>query len=183
MPSRGHPACGYEGQNDADRLRHDPLVLLDCGRVPDHAPPLAGQSTFARVENAPTRADCYRIAIALGALSIRERARQGIPTRIVLDCDATDDPAHGQQEEVRYHGYDRQHMYHPPLVFDGEIDQVVSAVPRAGNAHAGKSALAVLKRIVRHLRVALPGDGLRSVLMRALPCQPSMITVSGKESH
>jgi hypothetical protein len=150
-------ACGYEDQNDADILRHDPLLQLVCGCLPDAGSPLAGQSTFSRLENTPTRADCYRIALALGALYVRERARYGIPTRIVLDFDSTDDPAHGQQEGTRYHGYYRQHMYHPLLVFDGETDQLVTAVLRAGNAHASKGAVAVLKRIVRHLRAVWPG--------------------------
>src|SRR5689334_12614514 len=113
-------ACGYEDQNDADHLRHDPLLQLVCGRLPDANATLAGQSTLSRLENAPTRADCYRIALALGALYLRERARHGIPKRIVLDFDATDDPTHGEQEGTRYHGYYRHHMYHPLLVFDGE---------------------------------------------------------------
>jgi hypothetical protein len=30
-------ACGYEDQNDADTLRHDPLLKLVCGRHP-HKP-------------------------------------------------------------------------------------------------------------------------------------------------
>ncbi len=45
-------------------------------------------------------------------------------------------------------------MYHPLLlVFDGETDQLlVSAVLRAGNSHAGRGAVAVLKRIVGRLK-------------------------------
>ena len=71
---------------------------------------------------------------------------------MLFDFDATDDPAHGQQEGVAYHGYFRQHMYHPLLVFDGDTDQLVTAVLRPGNAHAGKGALSVLKRLVRAVR-------------------------------
>ena len=33
--------------------------------------------------------------------------RGGAPARILLDLDGTADPAHGQQEGVRYHGYYR----------------------------------------------------------------------------
>ena len=58
---------------------------------------------------------------------------------------------------ARYHGYYRQHMYHPLLVFDGDTDQLITAVLRPGNAHAGKGIVAILKRIVRLLRATLPG--------------------------
>ena len=34
-----------------------------------------------------------------------------------LDLDGTDDPTHGGQEGTPYHGYYRQRMYHPLLVF------------------------------------------------------------------
>jgi hypothetical protein len=87
---------------------------------------------------------------------LRERAAHGVPRRILLDLDSTDDPTHGTQEGSRYHGYYRQHMYHPLLVFDGETDQLITAVLRAGNAHAGKGVVAILKRIVRQLRAAWP---------------------------
>jgi hypothetical protein len=149
-------ACGYEDQNDADTLRHDPLLKLVCGRLPETDAALASQPTFSRLENAVSARDCYRIAMALGAVYLRERARDGEPTRIVLDFDATDDPTHGAQEGTRYHGYYRQHMYHPLLVFDGDTDQLITAILRPGNAHAGKGTVAILRRIVRRLRAAWP---------------------------
>jgi len=48
-------------------------------------------------------------------------------------------------------------MYHPLLIFDGDTDQLITAVLRPGNAHAGKGIVAILKRIVRHLRATWPG--------------------------
>ena len=150
-------ACGYEDQDDADTLRHDPLLKLVCGRLPETGADLASQPTFSRLENAVSARDCYRIAVALGEVYLRERARDGVPTRIVLDLDATDDPTHGAQEGTRYHGYYRQHMYHPLLVFDGDTDQLITVILRPGNAHAGKGAVAILRRIVQRLRAAWPG--------------------------
>jgi len=81
----------------------------------------------------------------------------GIPLRILLDLDSTDDPTHGNQEGTRYPGYYRQHMYHPLLIFDGDTDQLITAILRPGDAHAGKGVVAILKRIVRQLRAAFPG--------------------------
>jgi hypothetical protein len=88
-------------------------------------------------------------------LYIRERMKHGgPPERILLDFDATDDPTHGEQEGSYYHGYYRTHMYHPLLVFDGETGQLITAVLRPGNTHAGRGAVAVLRRVVEKLREA-----------------------------
>jgi hypothetical protein len=149
-------AAGYADQDDADALRADPLLKLVCGRRPESDPDLASQPTPSRLENAFSARDCYRLAEALGAVYLAERERDGIPTRVVLDLDSTDDPTHGEQEGSAYHGYYRQHMYHPVLVFDGETGQVVTAVLRPGTAHAGHGALAILKRVVARLRARWP---------------------------
>lgn len=149
-------AAGYEDQDDADTLRTDPLLKLVCGRLPESAPDLASQPTLSRFENAFSARDCYRVAEALGESYLRERDRDGAPTRIVLDLDSTDDPTHGEQEGSAYHGYFRQRMYHPLLVFDGETGQFVTAVLRPGTAHAGHGALAILKRLVKRLRARWP---------------------------
>ncbi|MBV9281450.1 MAG: transposase [Chloroflexi bacterium] len=102
-------ACGYEDQDDADTLRSDPLLKLVCGRLPQDAA-LASQPTLSRLENAPDYKACYRLALALLGVYLRERERDGLPVHIVLDFDGTDDPAHGKQEGVAYHGYYDQHM-------------------------------------------------------------------------
>ena len=149
-------ACGYEDQDDADTLRSDPLLKLVCGRLPDSDADLASQPTLSRLENAVDARACLRVAYALLGVYLRERERDGIPTRVLLDLDGTDDPTHGDQEGSAYHGYYRQHMYHPLLVFDGETGQLITAVLRPGNAHGSRGAVAVLKRLVRALRARWP---------------------------
>jgi hypothetical protein len=101
-------ACGYEDQDDADTLRSDPLLKLvrpgGTRRLPDEGD-LASQPTLSRLENAVDYKACYRLAIALVQLYLQERERDGLPEHIVLDVDGTDDPAHGKQEGVAYHGF------------------------------------------------------------------------------
>lgn len=150
-------ACGYEDQDDADTLRTDPLLKLVCGRLPMTTADLASQPTLSRLENAVDRAACYRLAVALGQLYLRERERDGVPTRIVLDLDGTDDPTHGAQEQTAYHAYFRQHMYFPLLIFDGDTDQLITAVLRPGTVHASRGVVSVLKRVVAGLRGRWPG--------------------------
>ena len=91
-------ACGYADQDDADTLRHDPLRKLVCGRLPATGAPRASQPTRSRLDNALDKRACYRLAVALVQFYLRERERDGVPKRILLDLDGTDDPTYGQQE-------------------------------------------------------------------------------------
>ena len=150
-------ACGYADQDDADTLRTDPRLKLVCGRLPERDADLASQPTLSRLENAVGRHACERLAATLCDLYLRERERGGAPARIVLDLDGTDDPTHGTQEGSAYHGYYRQHMRHPLLVFDGETGQLIAAIRRPGNAAAHRGVLALLRRLVPRLRARWPG--------------------------
>lgn len=96
------------------------------------------------------------MAEALFELYLRERGKDGAPEKILLDFDSTDDPTHGEQEGSYYHGYYKQHMYHPLLVFDGESGHLICALLRYGNTHGSNSAVALLKRIVGRLRNRWP---------------------------
>ena len=149
-------ACGYEDQDDADFLREDPLFKLSCGSLPQSGADLASQPTLSRLENAATRRSCHRIAEALFELYLSERASGGAPRKVLLDLDSTADPTHGDQEGSYYHGYYREHIYHPLLVFDGESGHLICALLRAGNTHASNSSVAILKRIVSGLRGRWP---------------------------
>ena len=149
-------ACGYEDQNDADHLRTDPLLKHVCGRRPQTGRDLASQPTLSRLENAIGPRTCYRLAVAMGTIYLRERERAGVPTHLILDLDGTDDPTHGSQEGSAYHGYYRQHMYHPLLVFDGDTDHLITAVLRPGTVHASHGVVAILTRIVAVVRAQWP---------------------------
>lgn len=119
-------------RNDANSIRADPLLKLACGRPPETGADLASQPTISRMENAPSARACYRIAAALGEIYVEQRAKSGVPERVLLDFASTEDPTHGGQEGSYYHGYYGQHMYHPLLVFDGKTGQIVTAVLPSG---------------------------------------------------
>jgi xanthine/CO dehydrogenase XdhC/CoxF family maturation factor len=149
-------ACGYADQNDADTLRSDPLLKLVCGRLPESGTDLASQPTLSRLENRVDRHVCEALAEALVRVYVRQRQRDGRPAHLILDLDGTDDPVHGQQEGGAYHGFYREHMYHPLLVFDGHTDQLICAVLRPGNCHGSRLVVLALRRLLRRLRAAWP---------------------------
>ena len=139
-------ALGYPDCNDADRLRHDPVLKRVCDRPPQ-AEGRSSQPTLSRLENAVE----VRMLRALGC-EIEEqyvRSFTTAPEVIILDIDSTDDPTHGQPQLWFFHGYYDQHMYHPLVIFDGERGQLVSAVLRPGNAQAARGARGVLRRIIQ----------------------------------
>ena len=149
--------CGYEDCNDADTLAADPMLKVACGRDPEDGRDLASQPTLSRFENAVSPTELYRMSEAFIDWFIEGHPQP--PQEIVLDLDATDDPTHGQQELAFFHGYYDEYCYLPMLVFaqaDGEPHQLVAAVLRPGNVHAGRGSVALLKRIVGRLRVAWP---------------------------
>jgi hypothetical protein len=150
-------ACGYEDQNDSNTLRADPLLKLVCGSLPETGADLASQPTISRMENAVNARSCYRMAKELLELYLKRRGESGIPKKVLLDFDSTADPTHGEQEGSYYHGYYEQHMYHPLLVFDGESGHLITALLRFGNTHSSRGAVAILRRIVAHLRETWPG--------------------------
>lgn len=143
---------GWEDCNDFDELRADPLHMVCLGSEP------APQPTLSRFENATGHRDLYKLSEEFLNVFV-DHHQERAPKRIVLDLDATDDPAHGQQELEFYHGYYQSHCFLPLLVFaeaDGAPMELLAAVLRPGNAHAGRRSAAVVRRLVRRLRQAFP---------------------------
>jgi hypothetical protein len=156
-------ACGYEDCNDADDLRRDPLLKTAVGRLPQTQRDLASQPTLSRFENSITRTQLRRMAEVFGDVFLAQYA-SAEPQCIVLDFDATDDETHGQQQFSAFHGFYNEHCYLPLIVtarVDGGPEELLVAMLRPGNSHAGRHALAVLKRLVAKLRQAWPQVAIR----------------------
>jgi hypothetical protein len=159
-------AQGYEDANDANTMRHDPLLKLAVGRSPD-ARSLASQSTLSRWENAVTKRDLLRMAKVLLDQFV---ARCGpAPKRIVLDLDPFADECHGRQQLCLFNGHYDCYCY-LPLYLCGAIDggpaYVIGALLRDGLASPTRGARSLLRRVVRALRARYPeveivvrGDG------------------------
>lgn len=153
---------GYEDQNDHDTLRHDPVFQLICDQTPmmrgdgawERANPLASQPTLSRFENAITIADLKRLRDVM--LDQFIQSFDQAPARITLDVDAFDDPCHGQQQLVMFHGFYEQYQYLPIVFTCAENDLVVFVALRFGSCPSFLGADDDLRYLARRLRAVWP---------------------------
>jgi len=147
-------AQGYEDANDADRLRHDPVLKTACDRSPDDPQGLSSQPTLSRWENSMSWLTIRRTVRWLERDYVRRLPAD--TDVVVLDIDSTEDPTHGQQELSFFHGYYDRRIYHPLLVFDGDRGELVTALLRPGRTHASRGARRTLRRLIRRIKRRFP---------------------------
>ena len=143
----------YEDQNDHDALRSDPAFKLVCDRLPDGRD-LASQPTLSRFENAVSIADLKRLRDVLCDQFLDAFAAP--PSRITLDIDAFDDPAHGRQQLIAFHGYYEQYQSLPIAITCAETDAVALVGLRHGTCAAFLGADDDLRYLARRIRERFP---------------------------
>jgi Transposase DDE domain group 1 len=145
--------AAYEDQNDHDALRYDPIFKLIADRSPE-AEPLASQPTLSRFENAINIPSLKKLRDLFIDQFIASFATP--PRHLTFDIDAVDDPAHGSQQLVLFHGYFDQYQYFPSFITCADNDQVVVLSLRPGAVHAALGADDDLEHLVRRVRQAWP---------------------------
>jgi Transposase DDE domain group 1 len=143
----------YVDQNDHDTLRADPVFKLIADRLPDD-PDLASQPTLSRFENAIDIPSLKRLREQFVEQFIASFVVP--PRQLTFDLDAVDDPAHGAQQLVLFHGYFEQYQYFPAFITSADNDQVVVLSLRPGAVHAALGADDDLEFLVRRLRCVWP---------------------------
>jgi hypothetical protein len=143
----------YEDQNDHATLRSDPVFKLVADRLPD-GPDLASQPTLSRFENAVSIPDLWRLRDVMVDLFLQSFATP--PRHLTLDIDAFDDPAHGQQQLIMFHGYYEQYQYLPIIITCAENDMVLLVGLRHGTCHASLGADNDLRYLMGRLRAVWP---------------------------
>src|SRR5205085_10002692 len=106
---------------------HDALPIF-AGRSPA-ADPLASQPTLSRFENMINIPSLKRLRDVFIDQFLASFAEP--PRRLTFDFDAVDDPAHGAQQLVLFHGFYEQYQYLPLVVTCAENDQIVLLSLRA----------------------------------------------------
>lgn len=143
----------YEDQNDHDTLRSDPVFKLIADRLPDDLD-LASQPTLSRFENAVSIPDLWRLRDVLVDLFLQ--SFDAPPHHLTLDLDAFDDPAHGQQQLIMFHGYYEQYQYLPIVITCADNDMVLLVGLRHGTCHASLGADNDLRYLMGRLRAVWP---------------------------
>ncbi|MHC9540441.1 MAG: IS1380 family transposase [Vulcanimicrobiota bacterium] len=156
-------SCGYEDCNDAQTLRKDPAFKIAVGKKPETDDDLSSQPTLSRLENSITPRELYRMGEQFLKLFIKSQRDKDV-RRIVIDCDATDDPTHGNQQLTFFQAYYDCYCYLPLIVcatVNYEKQQhLVGAVLCPSNRHPGKNSIGIISRIIRYLRNAFPSAEL-----------------------
>ena len=143
----------YEDQNDHDTLRSDPVFKLIADRLPDD-PDLASQPTLSRFENAVSIPDLWRLRDVLVDVFLQSFDQP--PGHLTLDLDAFDDPAHGEQQLIMFHGYYDQYQYLPIVITCAENDMVLLVGLRHGTCPAYLGVDNDLRYLVARLRAVWP---------------------------
>lgn len=143
----------YEDQNDHDTLRSDPVFKLLADRLPDD-PDLASQPTLSRFENAVSIADLWRLRDVFVDLFIQSFDEP--PKHLTFDIDPFDDPAHGEQQLIMFHGYYDQYQYLPIAVTCAENDMVLLIGLRHGTCEPYLGVDTDLRYLMGRLREVWP---------------------------
>jgi len=139
---------GYSDCNDAEYLKHDPVVCDSLGGE------LGSQSTLSRFENMIDKHSLF--AILNTWLSNYIDGIDKNRKELVIDIDGTDDPTHGNQQLSLFNGFYGQFMYNELFFHDGETGEIILPVLRPGNSHSNRWFVALLKRIIKKIKEKRP---------------------------
>lgn len=147
---------GYADGNDAESMRHDPLLKLASGRDAD-ARPLASQPTISRFENRPTQKDLLRLFYTQIDAFARAFSPSGkCPPAIVLDIDPSAHLTYGDQQLTLYNHHVGDYCLMPFYVYEGQTGLPIASVIRPGKTPTHQEIKALLKRLVKRLRHHFP---------------------------
>lgn len=146
-------AMGWADQNDADRLRDDPVWKTVVDRSPDDEE-LASQPTLSLFENAPGMRTNKRL---MEALEFEWMSRiDDDRDVVVLDVDSSGFEGHGQQELLEFCGFHGAHIHHPLFVLDAETNEVVTALLRPGDVGDSRGVIGIVRRLIGRLKSIRP---------------------------
>jgi hypothetical protein len=155
--------AGYEGPNDHDPVRTDPVCKRITPRSPDD-PDRARQPTLSRFENPidiPSRKRLRDVLIDPFIASFETP-----PIGLTVDLDAVDDPTHGHPQRTLFPGFDEPYQYPPLVIPSADTDPLVWLRLRHGTATASWGAdddrderVTRRRAVGPDVTIRVPGDG------------------------
>lgn len=161
---------GYDAQNDADRLAHDPALRMAVWDRPGDQvldERLASQPTQSRLidtlASIPRNLELLRESLADPVIMHLHSGRQGERPvrRATVDVDSLPAEVHGQQAGGAYNGYYQQTIYHPVVAsfsVKGDYDSsrlgngFLHAMLRKGTVHTGEGITRFLENTLKKSR-------------------------------
>lgn len=163
-------AIGYQAQDDADRMAHDPAMKMAAWNRPGDQPldeRLASQPTQSRLIDILSRhtANRYALRDALADACERHLRAEGgdhAARKITIDIDSFPIHVHGNQPGAAYNGHYQDTVYHPLVAsyaVAGDYDSMhegyrlgngfLHAILRQGQVHTAKGMLRFVQEVVK----------------------------------
>jgi hypothetical protein len=147
-------AAGYEDANDCNELRTDSILKICAGQLPESGSDLASQPTMSRFENSISKTEIYRVALCFAQHFVNSYAEE--PEVVILDCDDTNDMAHGEQLEIEFNTYYGGYCFMPLHIYEGLSGKLITTILKPGRRSKAVDVFAILKRVVLFLRQYWP---------------------------
>ena len=139
--------AGYEGVNDAERLRHDPTMRWIVGGNAAHGC-AASPRQISRFETRWLTVEKNLAALAdLSGQWIDHVHAHRPPKGIVLDMDSSVSPTHREQENTVWNGHYECNCHHPLFGFN-QFGDLERCALRLGNVHSADGWEGVLNPVV-----------------------------------
>ena len=139
--------AAYFSDDDSDELTVDPLFTLLLNK--DY---LASQPTLSRFFN---RMDENTITQIQEINSIlRDRIYSvSRPQHVLFDVDSTNFKTYGEQEESGYNAHYASNGYHPLLVYDGLIGDLLKFQLRKGTIYTSKNVASFMEPLLQEYQL------------------------------
>jgi hypothetical protein len=105
---------------------------------------------MSRFENSVRRSELYRIAehIALSFINSYESE----PEVIIIDCDDTNNNAHGNQLQIEYNHYYGEYCFMPLHIYEGLSGKLITTILKPGRRSKATDVFSILKRVIGFIR-------------------------------
>lgn len=142
--------AGYQEDDAADRLTHDPVFTQVLGI---HA--LASQPSLSRFFKRFDTQALDQLQTANQELLDRvHHARQSVA--LIFDLDSTHADTYGNQENSSYNAHYRTMGFHPLVAFDGLTGDFLKAQLRPGNVYTSNGVVDFMRPLIEHYNEVFP---------------------------
>ena len=143
--------AGYEGVNDAERLRYDPTMRwIVGGKAAVGCSASASQMGRFETRLLTVEKNLTALSDLSGQWIDKVQARRSTGS-ILLDMDSSVSPTHGEQENSVWNGHFECTCYHPLFVFN-QFGDLERCALRPGNVHSADDWRSVLQPVVERYR-------------------------------